>query len=82
MAEKLLQCRVCGRVRLNGQWVYAELPAEVLGWCKTCSDIAARRAEIRARRAARAVSEKYSKPMAERGEEPDADPFKGLDKGE
>ena len=34
--NKVCQCRFCGKVLLNGEWVRAEVMADVVGMCPKC----------------------------------------------
>lgn len=57
-----MQCRFCGRVRINGEWTRDPLVhVDVVGFCKTCGEWKARMARIQYARNARAVAQRQAR---------------------
>ena len=77
MAEKVLQCEFCGRVRINGEWMHHNhVQPQVVGFCATCDEWRKRTSERKRRREARRVEawgNQGAHPLP-----PGTDPFRGF----
>jgi hypothetical protein len=66
VAEKVVQCDYCGRVRIDGEWIPAGVAVDVtgMGICPTCLDYQRCRDEVKRVREARAVERRAREPHA------------------